>query len=184
MEPRVSRLLADKAVLVVVDVQERLLPAIHDGQSVLEAVCRLVRGASVLGVPVLWTEQNPDGLGPTVPALAELLPGKPIPKRSFSCCGEEAFGRALAETGRRGVLLAGIEAHVCVYQTVVDLVEAGGEVHLVADAVGSRSPRDRRIAIWKMAGAGAAVTTVEIALFEMLRVAEGDAFKNILGIVK
>ena len=175
---------ADNAVAVVIDVQAKLLPAIHEAEAVVEAAGKVVRGAEALEIPVLWTEQNPDGLGATVEELAELLSGEPITKGSFSCCGEERFTEELAALGRKQVLLTGIETHVCVYQTALDLMAAGYEVHVVADAVGSRTPRNRRIAIHKMADAGAQITTAEMALFEMLGSAEHPAFKQVLKIVK
>jgi len=180
----IVRLDAASAVLVVVDVQGRLARLVEGSEVVIDAVGRLVRGAGVLGVPVLATEQNPEGLGPTVEEVAPLLPSPPIPKRAFSCWGEPAFREALEATGRRDVLLAGIEAHVCVYQTAVDLREAGWRVHVAADAVSSRTAANRQVGLEKMCSAGAEVTSVETALFEMLRVAEGPAFKEVLRIVK
>ena len=135
-------------------------------------------------MPILWAEQNPQGLGATVREIASLLPGRPIPKRSFSCCGESRFMQALTDLGRRQVLLAGIEAHVCVYQTAMDLMERGFEVHVVADAVSSRTILNKDIALRTMRDAGASITSVETALFELLRVAEGEKFKEILKIVK
>jgi nicotinamidase-related amidase len=133
---------------------------------------------------VLWVEQNPDGLGPTVPALAGLLTGRPIVKRSFSCCGEPAFVEALAATGRKQVLLAGIEAHVCIWQTVAELRAAAYEVEVAADATASRAPANKEVALGRIRAAGAGVTSVETALFELLGAAEGPKFKEILRIVK
>jgi len=177
-------LTCDKAVLVVVDVQGKLARLMHEAEALFDRVARLVRGAAVLEVPVIVTEQNPAGLGPTVEEIRPLLPAAAIAKTAFSCCGEPAFVRALEAAGRRQVLLAGIETHVCVYQTARDLLESGYEVHVVADAVSSRSVRNRDIGLTKMQAAGAEVTSVETALFEMLAVAEGPRFKAILKIVK
>lgn len=174
----------DETALIVIDVQAKLLPAIDGKEELVEGVCRIIEGAKVLGLPIVWTEQNPGGLGATVPEVAELLSARPITKVSFSCCGESAFVEALGALGRKQVLLVGIESHVCVYQTASDLVEAGYEVHVVSDAVSSRTPTNRRIGLDKMARAGAHVTSVETALFELLRAAEGPAFKQILRIVK
>jgi len=171
-------------ILVVVDVQVKLARLMHESEALLDNLSRLVRGATVLGVPVVATEQNPAGLGPTVEEVAPLLPAGPIPKMAFSCCGEPAFTEALEATGRRQALLAGIETHVCVYQTARDLLARGYGVHVVADAVSSRSARNREVGLEKMRAAGAEVTSVETALFEMLEVAEGPAFKQILEIVK
>jgi nicotinamidase-related amidase len=171
-------------LVVVVDMQERLARVIHEHDALIDATRRLVAGAKVLGMPVVATEQNPAGLGATVGAVAGLLTEPTIPKRAFSCCGEPAFVAALDRLGRRQVLLAGIEAHVCVYQTAADLLAAGRRVHVVVDAVGSRTPANRAIGIEKMKAAGAAVTSVETALFELLKVAEGPRFKEILRLVK
>jgi nicotinamidase-related amidase len=171
-------------VLVLVDFQGKLARIVQDSDAVIASARRLVRGAAVLDVPVLWTEQNPRGLGATVPELAELLPGEPIAKLSFSCCGEGAFVEALERVGRKGVLLAGIEAHVCVYQTAADLLESGYEVEVVADAVSSRTAENKAIALARMGQLGAAITSVEMALFELLGRAEGARFKRLLEIVK
>lgn len=175
---------ADQAVLVVVDVQGKLARLMHEADALLADLAKLIRGARVLGLPVLVTEQNPEGLGPTVPELADLLPEPRIAKFAFSGCGEEAFTRALDATGRRQVLLAGIETHICVYQTAADLAARGYEVHVVADGVSSRTARNREIGLEKMRASGAAVTSVETALFELLGVARGEKFKALLGIVK
>ena len=174
----------ENAVLLVVDVQGKLARLMHEADALFDALSRLIRGARVLEVPVVATEQNPPGLGPTVEELAPLLPGPAIPKMAFSCCGEPAFEEALAATGRRQVLLAGIETHICVYQTARDLFARGFEVHVVADGVSSRTAANRAVGLEKMRAAGAEVTSVETALFEMLAVAEGPAFKEILAIVK
>ena len=180
----------DDTVGVLVDLQVKLVRAIHRREELVDSVSRLVRGLGVLGVPMLWAEQNPDGLGPTVPEVAALMQGpgprggEPIAKRSFSCCGDERFTQALDAVGRKQVLLMGIEAHVCVQQTAADLVARGYEAHVVADAVSSRTPANRRIGLKMATQAGALVTSVEAALFELLRVADGPEFKQILQIVK
>ncbi len=174
----------DNTVVVLVDVQARLVPVMHQSERLIDNACRLVRGSGALGVPVLWTEQNPAGLGPTVPELAGLLAGKPVAKSAFSCCGERAFLDELERLGRPQVLLAGIEAHVCVYQTAIGLLEAGRQVQVVADAVSSRTPENRDIGLSRMQSAGALLTSVEMALFELLGAAQGPQFKEILRIVK
>lgn len=173
-----------ETVLVLVDLQAKLVPAIHGHEDLIRSAARLVRGAQVLGVPIVHTEQNPRGLGPTVDEVASLLTAPPVVKMSFSCCGEPGFLDALQALGRRRVLLAGIETHVCVYQTVTDLVGGGYEVQVVADAVSSRTPADRSVGLERMTAAGASVTSVETALFELLGRAEGPKFKEILSIVK
>jgi nicotinamidase-related amidase len=172
-------------VLVVVDVQEKLAGVMHDRERFVDAAERLIRGARVLEVPVIWLEQNPQRLGPTVPQLAGALEGlSPIPKMCFDCCDSEAFLSSLAASRRRQVLLAGIEAHICVYQTAMGLLARGFEVHVATDAVSSRTESNRGLALARMRDLGAVLTGVEMALYEMLRVAEGDRFKAILKIVK
>ncbi|MBC7238900.1 MAG: hydrolase [Chloroflexi bacterium] len=172
-------------VFVLVDVQGRLAQTMVNRERLFDNLQRLVKGLRVLGVPILWLEQNPRGLGPTIPELAALLPDvQPIPKVSFSCCRCEAFMKALRTTGRRQVLLAGIEAHVCIYQTAVDLLTQGYHVEVVADAVSSRTAENREIALMRLRDAGIPLTSVEMALFELLKVAQGPAFKEILAIVK
>ena len=175
-----------QAVLVVVDVQGKLAQLMHEKEALFGNLVRLVKGAQVLGVPVIWMEQNPTKLGPTVPEVAVAMPAglSPIPKMSFGCCGEPAFMGKLSALGRRQVLLCGIEAHICVYQTAVGLEERGYEVHVVADAVSSRKQSSRDLAISKLGQGWAQLTTVEMALFEMLGTAEGPAFKEIVRIVK
>jgi nicotinamidase-related amidase len=178
-------LTTDKAVLVVIDMQGKLAQSMYCREQLFENVQKIIKGAQVLGLPLLLTEQNPKGLGPTIPEIADLVPGvRRIPKLSFSCCGDEAFSKELSGLQRRQVLLSGIEAHVCLYQTTVDLVASGYEVHVLADAVSSRTAENKAIGLQKMKDAGASITSVEAALFELLRVAEGPAFKQIISILK
>ncbi len=174
-----------ETLLLIVDIQEKLFRSIHAKEELLANAQRLVRGARALGVPVVWAEQNPKGLGPTISELAGLLTGvAPISKFSFSCGQNEGCMLALRASGRRNVLISGIEAHICVYQTATDLTAAGFAVEVVADACSSRTPQNTRIGLEKCRAAGAAITSVETALFELLRVAEGPVFKEILNIVK
>ncbi|MFA5137824.1 MAG: hydrolase [Elusimicrobiota bacterium] len=175
----------DHAVLVVVDVQGRLATLMHDADSLFRNVRNAIRGAKALGLPVLWNEQLPDKLGGTVPEIREdLLPLSPIVKSCFSCYGSEAFVRQLRACGRKQVLLCGIETHICVYQTAVDLLGAGYEVHLLADAASSRTQFNHHIGIDRIRDAGAFISSVEMALFEMVKKAEGEAFRQIVKIVK
>ncbi len=173
------------AVLFVVDVQGKLAHLMHEKIILFKNLQRLIKGIQVLGVPILWMEQNPDGLGPTIPEIADLLPAiKPIGKMSFSGCRNDRVLQALKTLNRKQVLVAGIEAHICVYQTAADLVDMGYEVHVVTDAVSSRNAENKTIGLQKMSACGASLTSVETALFELLKVAEGDPFKAILRIVK
>jgi nicotinamidase-related amidase len=172
-------------LLLIVDIQEKLFRTMHAKEDLLANVQRLVRGAKALGLPIVWVEQNPKGLGPTVPEIAALLPDRtPISKFSFSCCDNEACMLVLRKSDRNNVMVTGIETHICVYQTSMDLKAAGFEVEVVADACSSRTPENKQIGLEKCRGAGASITSVETVLFELLRVAQGPVFKEILTIVK
>jgi nicotinamidase-related amidase len=172
-------------VLVAIDFQERLFPVMHDKEKLLRQVVKLIQGMNVLEIPVILTEQYPRGLGPTLPEIAELLPDvRPIEKTCFSCCDAESFNSSLKATNRKQVLICGIEAHICVYQTAVALSQAGYEVQVVADCVSSRDPENKMVSLFKMGAIGIAPTTMETALFELLKIASGDKFKQISNIVK
>ena len=174
----------DDTVLVVIDVQGKLAQSMHEKADLFENVAKLIKAAGVLEIPIIWTEQYPEGLGPTIPEIAELLPGRPISKVAFSCCGEKRFVEAMEKLSRNQVLLCGIETHVCVYQTAIDLLISGYEIQVVADAVSSRTPGNKAVGLAKMVAAGAGTTSVETAIFELLQAAEGEKFKAILRIVK
>ena len=170
----------DDTVLVIIDVQGKLAQLMHAKDALFSNVRLMIQGASVLEVPILLTEQYPQGLGPTVPEVSELLPDvEPITKTAFSCCGEHAFNEAFSDLGRGQALLVGIETHVCVWQTAHDLLESEYEVHVAADAVSSRNAGNREIGLQRMRDAGAEITCVESALFELMRVAEGPKFKAV-----
>jgi nicotinamidase-related amidase len=172
-------------VLVVVDVQEAFRPAVTDFESVVKNVATLVQGAQVLDVPILLTEQYPKGLGRTVPEVSRHLDGiEPIEKLCFSAAEADEFAKRLAESGRDQVLLSGIESHVCVNQTADDLLRGGSEVHVAQDAVSSRTEDNRALGLHKMEKAGAVITSVETALFELLREAGTPEFKEIQKLVK
>lgn len=172
-----------ETALLVVDVQERLVPAIADHARVVFNTRRLIDGAKVLGIPVVATEQYPKGLGPTVAELAERL--GPIPdKLTFSCCGCPEVFANLRNEGIHKILVTGIETHVCVQQTVLDLLGDGWRVYLAVDAVGSRNPLDRETALRRMDSSGAVLTTTEAALFEWCQVAGTGEFKEISRLVR
>ncbi|MFZ9502139.1 MAG: hydrolase [Beijerinckiaceae bacterium] len=175
--------------LLVVDVQERLLPAMAQGEDILAGCLRLVQAAAILDVPVSVSEQYPKGIGPSVAALRERLPNsaRSFEKLSFSCMGDPAIAervRALADDGRDQVLICGIEAHVCVLQTAIEAHEAGLPVYVAADAVGSRAPQSRELALARMARAGVEIVTAEMAIFEWQRVAGAGHFKALMALVK
>lgn len=179
------RLSPDSTVFVLVDVQGKLASLMHEKETLFENLQKAVAGVLALDIPLLWLEQNPTKMGKTIPGLRDLMEGHtPIPKMSFSACGEPAFMEALAAAGRKDVLLAGIETHVCMIQTVTDLVEQGYRVHVMADAVSSRSPMNRELGLERIRGAGAVLTSVEMALFELMRTAEHPRFRDLLKIVR
>jgi nicotinamidase-related amidase len=173
-----------RAALVVVDVQEAFRPAVLDFDQVARNVATLVRAAHILELPTLVTEQYPKGLGHTVAEVAEHLDVTPIEKVCFSAVDAEGFPSALHEADRDQVLLCGIEAHVCVNQTAEDLIADGAEVHVAQDAVSSRTAENRALGLHKMERSGAVVTSVETALFELLRQAGTPEFKEVQALVK
>jgi nicotinamidase-related amidase len=164
--------------LLVVDVQEKLLAAIPTGRRLVWNIRRLVDGAKILSMPVAATEQYPKGLGPTAPELAAQF-GVIRSKLTFSCGGCPEIFQDFQSRGVRKILITGIEAHVCVQQTVLDLLADGWSVYVAVDAVGSRFEIDCRTAIERMDSAGATLTTAEAALFEWCRVAGTPEFKQI-----
>jgi|ERR1051325_1360018 nicotinamidase-related amidase len=185
MQTRVQRLSRAKVGLVVVDIQERLLPAIFEKERLIQNAVLLIRGAAVLGLPVFATEQYRKGLGATTPEVAQALAGLvPLEKVTFSACGAPGFNAALKAKSISQVILCGMEAHVCVCQTCLDLLEIGVSVFVAADAVSSRTPENCRIGLERMHAAGAIIASTEMALFELLERAATDEFKKILALVR
>ena len=164
---------AANSTLVIIDFQARLMPAIHDGPRIAANARRLVDAAALLGVPILMTEQNPAGLGTTVPELAGS--GPVIAKMSFDACGAPDFLEALAGDG--DLVISGCEAHVCVGQTVLSLLQYRRRVVVVQDAVGSRAQESKDAALRRMERHGAEVVTTEMVVFEWLRTAEHPQFR-------
>ena len=177
-----AKLDRERAALVVIDLQEAFREAVPGFADVAAAAAKLTQGAEAMGVPIVVTEQYPQGLGNTAPELAEHLPDgiEPIEKVRFSAAEADGFDLA----GRDQALVCGIEAHVCVNQTVLDLLDAGVEVHVVSDAVASRSEADRELGLHKAEQAGAVLTSVETALFELLRGSDAPEFKEVQALVK
>lgn len=174
-----------ETLLLIIDVQGRLARTVFQPDVLERNINKLLRACTILDVPVLLTEQYPKGLGRTVDSLKELLPGTlPVEKISFSCCGTHEFMKRLRSFNRNDILVAGMETHVCVYQTAVELIEFGYNVHLVTDCVSSRTEENKLLGIRCIEKAGASLTSTEMALFELLRVAEGESFKAISSIVK
>ena len=175
----------DNTALVIIDIQGKLWNVMYEKEALLENAQKLAKGMQVLGVPIILTEQNPKGLGPTVPELVQLLPDvKPIPKFEFSCCRNRDFQQALDNLKRKQILICGIESHICVYQTTLALLSSGYEVQVVADVVSSRVVRNREIALTRVQSEGAKLTTSEMALYELLQTAESPQFKEMLKVIK
>ena len=171
--------------LTVVDVQGKLAQLMHGREALFKNIQILVRAAKILDIPILWCQQCPDALGPTVPEIAQLLDEiEPINKSDFSCCGVEQFNARLNDLARNQVLLCGIETHVCIYQTAVDLLRKGFNVNIIADAVSSRAIENKQIAINRLAAEGADISCTEMALFELLKTAEHPQFRQIAKLIK
>lgn len=169
-----------RSLLLVIDIQIRLKPAITDGAGVIANTDRLIAAAKLLDVPVLFTEQNAGGLGPTVPELAP-EPGAAFAKMSFGAVEAAGF---LDRLGDRDLVVAGCEAHICVLQTVLGLREAGRRTYVVADAVGSRRPESRAAGLARMAAHGAEIVTTEMVVFEWLRTARHPRFREAVKLIK
>ncbi len=176
----------DQAVLVVVDVQERLVPVMDQDRyaEILRNISFVLKSARLLGIPVVATEQYPRGIGHMVPDLADACRDKVIEKLSFGCCGEPSFIEHMNSLGRRQAIVVGMEAHVCVYQTVLGLLREGFDVHLVRDGIMSRGESDYLNALESARSAGAVVTTSETAVFQLVKVSSDPQFKEISALVK
>lgn len=194
MGNQVLKIKKEDAVLVGIDFQERLMPAMKDNEELAAASVKLAKGCRILGIPAVFTQQYTKGLGPTVPAVAAALTEPlgdlpaaeflPVEKTSFSAMGEPIFVETLEKLGRKTVIIAGIEAHVCVQQTVIDLLETGYTVFIAVDCISSRSKTDKKYSLGRMSDAGAVGTTCESILFELLGGAKEPGFKQISALVK
>ena len=179
------RILKEESIAVIVDVQERLLPHIHENDIILSNCLKLIEGLKILSVPILITQQYSKGLGSTVAPIVAMFPDfKFTEKISFSCYDEPVFQKEIRDSGKKDIILCGIESHVCVLQTCLDLLAAGFSPVVAEDCVSSRKPDDKRVAIERMRQAGARITTLESLLFELTRIAGNEMFRNISRIVK
>ena len=177
------RLTSARSALCLIDVQEKLIPTIPTGAQIITECCRLVEAATLFDTPVIFTEQYRKGLGPTVEPLAtKLQHQKPIEKMAFSCCGNSTFLREISE-GTDTLVICGIETHICVAQTALDLLQQGYRVCIAADAVGSRRKHDHQIALRRLEGSGAMISTTEAILFEWCDTAKHPAFKKMCGLI-
>lgn len=183
---RFSKLLrTDKTALLVIDIQKKILPVILNHHLVIENTLKLIRGFKILALPIYYTEQYPKGLGSTIPEIQnELTDVKPFEKMSFSCSGAEKLFEKFKERNLIQIVIAGIETHVCVQQTALDLLANYFQVNIAADAVSSRKEIDHRFALERMKSNGAEITSTETVLFELLEVCGTDVFKQISKLVK
>lgn len=172
----------EETLLVIIDLQDRLVPAVADKENVVANAARLAAFAALIGLPVIVSEQK--NLGTTVDPVRSAIPGfSPIEKLHFNCFGSDSFRAAIAAAGRRTIILSGLEAHICVAQTAL-CAPRGFRVHVIADAISSRSPQNRDVAITRMAQAGVTVSTTEMVIYELLQKAGTDLFKAALSLVK
>jgi len=170
----------DDTVLLIVDIQEKLAAVMKERERVVKNNLHLIELARMIGVPVLVTEQYPKGLGTTVAEVREELPVyQPIEKMTFDCCGQPKFLEELKELNKRSVVLTGMETHICVLQTCIGLLRSGINVHLVQDAVCSRTKENWKTGVEFMRDAGVVVTSTETVLFQLLKVAGTEEFKKI-----
>lgn len=180
------RIKRDETIAVVIDVQEKLFPLIYDNENLSLRAQKLIRGLKVLQIPLLLTEQYPEGIGPTITDIRSLFEENfgIIKKMSFSCCGSNEFTELIRISGKKNILLLGIESHVCVLQTAVDLIADGYNVIIIEDCVSSRSFNDKVTAIKRMRTEGAYISTYESILFELTQTSEAKEFREISKIVK
>ena len=177
----------ERSCLLVIDIQEKLLAAMHEGKTVTRNAGILLRAAQRLEVPVVASEQYPQGLGSTVEAVAGRFPaasGAPSPKLTFSCAADQNYMDRLLPLKRKHAVIIGIEAHICVLQTALELNDEGYRCFVVADAVASRAPGDYALALERMKDNGCEIVTTEMVLFAWLRTAGTDQFKELSKLVK
>ncbi|OWY23631.1 hydrolase [Sphingobacteriales bacterium UPWRP_1] len=173
-----------QTALLLIDIQERLMPVIANRQQVIDNANKLLQGAQILNLPVIVTEQYPRGLGKTCSEI-QLPPNQPvIEKTCFSCMLSDGVMQQLKRSGTKSVVLAGAEAHICVLKTALDALQNGFEVHVVADAVSSRTEQNRQLALERMRQSGAFIVSVEMILFQLMEEAGTDEFKQISKLIK
>ena len=178
------RILKENAVGLVIDIQERLFPLIHEHETMAKNTTILVKGLKSLSIPLIFTQQYTKGLGLSVLSVREMMDSEPIEKNAFSCCDEPKFYDRLTGINKKFVIISGIETHVCVLQTTIDLIGLGYIPVVIEDCVSSRRLNDKNIAIARMRKEGAVISTYESILFELLRVSGTPEFKEISKLVK
>jgi nicotinamidase-related amidase len=175
----------EKALLIIIDVQEKFVPVIFDFERVRNNCRKLIEGAKIFNIPIIITEQYPKGLGQTIPELRHALSNAiKIEKTCFNCFSNEEFSSKIKELNKTDLIIAGIEAHVCVLKTVLNALEKNFKVHLIADAISSRKQLDFKIALKRMIQEGAKIASTEMILFQLLEKAEGEQFKQLRDLIK
>lgn len=181
-----KKLKKEETAFLLVDIQERLLPSISGQDTIVQNAIRLLKAADVLKLPLIYTEQYPKGIGPTVSPLMENLPAQAIrfEKTAFSCCGESEFVNGLRETKRETIVVFGIETHICILSTITDLLKEGYKVVLASDACGSRNPDNHTTAVAAIRACGAVVVPTETIVYQLLERAGTPEFKALLPLFK
>lgn len=178
-------LVQENTGLIVIDVQGKLARIVNESEKLVSNLEKLIRGCQILSIPIIWAEQNPKGLGSTIPELGKLLTHqKAIEKNSFNAFENESFKQAILESGRQQWLICGIEAHICVYQTALGLLSHKFEIEIVADCVSSRSKESVNLALKKLQNKGASLTNIEMCLYELVKDSRREIFKEILTLIK
>lgn len=171
--------------LIIIDVQGKLARIVNESEKLVSNLEKLIRGCQILSIPIIYAEQNPKGLGSTIPEIGKLLsPQKPVEKYTFNALENEAFKKAILESNRKQWLICGIEAHICVYQTVLGLLSHNFEIEVVADCVSSKSKDSVELALEKLQNKGAGLTNVEMCIYELVKDSRREIFKEILTLIK
>ena len=175
----------ENTCLVIIDIQEKLHKLMFNAEQVESNCVVLVKLAQALDIPILWCQQVPAALGPTIQPIWSLLNEQPsFDKCSFSCCGDEAFTAKLNELKPQTAILCGIETHVCVFQTAMDMIAKSIDVHVIADATSSRTNENKQIALHRMGKAGVTLSSIEMCLFELLRTSKHEKFRELAKLIK
>jgi nicotinamidase-related amidase len=174
----------ENSALLIVDVQGKLAEQVHDSSGLINNLSILIQGAKLLSIPIVWVEQLPEKLGITHPEIGQYLSGKAFEKSTFSAWANNEIRSDVENINRRNWIVAGIECHICVYQTVRDLLKMHYKVHVVKDGVSSRKLENKSIGLEAMKSAGASMTSTEMVLFELQQKADGDVFKQLIKLVK
>lgn len=181
---KTGKIKCESTAIVIVDIQEGLIPVIPHGEKILTNASRVIKGAGILKIPVIVTEQYPKGLKHSCKEIGLPPDQKIIEKTSFSCFLSDDFDRLLAGLNVKSLVIAGIESHICVLKTALDALEKGFEVHIVADAIGSRTFENKAIAIDRMRQSGAFISSTEMVLFQLMDHSKTDEFKQISALIK